>query len=524
MPFTKTPSLTRRLKGDLPPSGYLPAALQTAGCRWFAYRYFEAAHRRFGERFSVYPLYMPPLVFLSDPEEIRSVLGADAAVLHPGAGSAILTPLIGARSFMLLEEGEHIAGRRAITPAFHQRMIQEHTTMLHDTVEREIAKWPLDGPIAMHPRIRALTLRVILKAIFGEHPALDALHGHLMGALTISTSFLLQEPHLRYLPGWRPTWHRFINQRAAVDDLLYQLMDERRGERDAQRTDLLELLLDGTQAGGAPMSNSEIRDNLMSMILAGHEDDNRQVAWAFQLLAHHQRAQDTLVDEGRDGGETYLTATINETMRRRPVFLFVIPRKVVDEVEIGGRTYRAPAHLAGCTYLMHHNPELFPRPYEFRPERFIDEAQQPRTWLPWAAEEALPRAPLRTRGDQDRAPRRPRRAARHARRRAGAATVAQRDPGARPRLDRARASAPVARVEPPSRPGGGAFRAANCRRNVAGATLRRAPATFPSISTAFACWQLRAVPICRTMPCHRTALDALPTRGVRADACPGGAR
>ncbi len=383
--FTKTTSLKIRLKGDLPPSGYLPATLQTAGCRWFAYRYFEQAHRRFGDRFCVYPLYMPPLVFLSDPEDIRAVLTADPAVLHPGAGSKILTPLIGERSLMLLEGDEHLASRRAINPAFHQQMIREQTTMLIEIVEREVAGWPRDTAVALHPHIRSLTLRVILRAIFGEEPeVLERLHCELMRALTISTSFLLQEPNLRYLPGWRATWHRFVHERAAADELIYGLLSERRTERDRGRVDLLEMLLDGEQADGSPMTDREIRDNLMSMILAGHETTTGELAWAFQLLAHNQQVQGRLadaIDSGED--EQYLTATVNETMRRRPVFLFVIPREVVQPTEIGGVTYRPPAHLAGCTYLMHHHPELYARPYEFRPERFLDEAPAPRTWLPW---------------------------------------------------------------------------------------------------------------------------------------------
>jgi cytochrome P450 len=385
MSFTSNSSLKTRLKGELPPSGHLPATLQTAGCRWFAYRYFEEAHRRFGDRFSVYPLYMPPLVFLSDPEDIRAVLTADPTILHPGAGSKILTPLIGQRSLMLLEEDEHLASRRVINPAFHQQMIREHTTMLLEIVEREVAEWPRDAELAMHPRIRSLTLRVILKAIFGDQPdVLECLHRELMGALTISTSFLLQEPKLRHLPGWRPTWRSFMRERATADELIYGLMAQRRTERDRGRADLLEMLLDGEQADGSPMTDREIRDNLMSMILAGHETTTGELAWAFQLLAHNREVQDRLVEEIDSGeDEEYLTATVNETMRRRPVFLFVIPREVMQPIEIGGLSYAPPVHLAGCTYLMHHEPELYPQPYEFRPERFIDEAPAPRTWLPW---------------------------------------------------------------------------------------------------------------------------------------------
>jgi cytochrome P450 len=423
MSFTKSPSPLVRMKGDLPPSGPLPATLQTLASRLLPYTYFEYCHAHLGNRFTIYPLDMPPLVFLTDPSEIRTVLTGDPSNLHPGAGASMIAPVIGERSFMLLEEQEHVCGRRAITPAFHQRMVAEQAVMLSDTVEREIASWPLDTVVPLDPRIRALTLRVILRAIFGDHDdALQPLHERLMRMLRVTVSVVLQEPKLRYLPGWQRTWSKFAKQRAEVDRLIYGLMARRRAEGDPHRGDLLDmLLLAAEQANGAPTPDRQIRDDLMSMIVAGHETTTGELAWAFQLLAHNQGVQDRLIEEldgggrsgddgtggnsgtgredgtggdggtgGNDGtggdggpGDEYLTATVHETLRRKPVFLFTIPRKVVEPIEIGGWTYRPPVHLAGCTYLMHHNPDLYPNPYEFRPERFIDEDQQARTWLPW---------------------------------------------------------------------------------------------------------------------------------------------
>ncbi|HEY5044344.1 MAG TPA: cytochrome P450 [Solirubrobacteraceae bacterium] len=378
-------SLSIRLKRELPPSGPLPATLQTICCRWLPSAYLEQCRDRLGDRFTIYPLDMPPLVFLADPSDIRAVLSGDPSDLHPGSGGSMIAPLIGERSFMLLEEEEHICGRRTITPAFHHRMVADQTAMLSDTVEREVASWPLDANIALHPRIRALTLRVILRAIFSDRDgALQPLHEQLMDMLSVTVSIVLQEPKLRHLPGWRNTWRMFVKQRAKVDALIYELMRRRRAEADPQRGDLLDILLAAESPDGACMSDREIRDNLMSMILAGHETTTGELAWAFQLLAHNPSVQSRLseeIDSGTD--QAYLTATVNETLRHKPVFLFTIPREVIKPVEIGGWTYRPPVHLMGCTYLMHHNPELYPNPQQFRPERFIDETQQPRTWLPW---------------------------------------------------------------------------------------------------------------------------------------------
>jgi cytochrome P450 len=395
MPSASSSSLMTRLehgsppsRNKLPPSRRLPAAFETVCCRWLPSAYLEQCHARLGDRFTIYPLGMPPLVFLSDPQDIREILSNDPSCLHPGAGSMMIAPLIGERSFMLLDEEDHISGRRTITPAFHQRMVADHTAMLSDAVEREVASWPMDTNIALHPRIRELTLMVILRAIFSDRDgALQTLHERLMDMLTVTDSIVLQEPKLRHVPGWRKTWETFVKRRAEVDSLIRGLVGRRRSEAQAQHGDLLDMLLSAENPDGSAMSEREIRDNLMSMILAGHETTTGELAWAFQLLAHNPEVQERLVEEldggTDDAGEEYLTATVHETLRHKPVFLFALPRKVVEPVEIGGWTYRPGVHLMGCTYLMHHNPELYPNPHKFRPERFIEETQQARTWLPW---------------------------------------------------------------------------------------------------------------------------------------------
>jgi cytochrome P450 len=369
----------------LPPGRRLPVPYQTVCCRWLPTHYIERCYAHLGARFTVYTIDMPPLVFLSRPEDIRAILTGDPSCLHPGAGSAIIEPLIGPRSFMLLEEEEHVCGRRAITPAFHQRMIAHHTELLSEAVEREVTSWPVDTAIPIDPLIRSLTLRVILRAIFSDEDTLLAeLHERLMDMLSVTVSVVLQEPKVRYLPGWRKTWSNFLKERDEVDALIYRLVRRRRSEAVAEPTDLLDMLLAAVGVNAVEMSDHDIRDNLMSMILAGHETTTGELSWAFQLLAHNQHVQMQLVSElDRSSNEDYLIATINETMRRKPVFLFAIPRKVVKPIEIGNWLYPPPAHLVACTYLMHHNPELYSRPYEFRPERFLEEAPEPRTWLPW---------------------------------------------------------------------------------------------------------------------------------------------
>lgn len=378
-------SMTRLNRAaKLPPSPKHPAIVQTLGGRWLPYGYLARCQKQCGDRFTLYPIDMPPIVFLADPNDIREVLTGDPVELHPGAGAAIIAPLIGDRSFMLLEEGEHAYGRSVVSPAFHKRMVAQQTAALTGRVERAVESWPVGTPTPIYAHIRSLTLGVILTVIFNENEgALATLHDRLSQMLTIGDTVLLQGPKLRHVPGWRGVWRRFVTQRQEVDRLIYGLIEHRRSAGVGQG-DLLDMLLMAQDAKGAGMTNEQIRDNLMSMILAGHETTTGELAWAFQLLAHNPSVQARLVEELAAGEkDEYLTATIHETMRHKPVFVFTIPREVIQPVELGGWTYRPPVHLAACTYLMHHNPELYPEPHVFRPERFLGAAAQSRTWLPW---------------------------------------------------------------------------------------------------------------------------------------------
>jgi cytochrome P450 len=384
MPFTYSDAAATQIGGELPPAAPLPAALQTLACRRWPLAYFERCWERYGDRFTVYPIDMPPLVFLANPQEIRTVLTAPASVLHTGSGGDLVAPLFGQESFMLNEAEEHMCGRNAVLPAFHRRAVMEHAEAVAEIVNSEIESWPLGGAFAIHPYLRALTLRVVMKSLFGSGGADFAeLHRQLLGMLSIMASFLLQEPRLRYLPGWRKTWRRFVDRRSAVDRLIFALIERRRAA-PRNGSDLLEMLLAAHNPDGTRMSDRQVRDNLVSVLVAGHETTASELAWTFQLLAHNPRVQERLIEE-IDGaaGDAYLTATIQEVLRHRPVFPFAVPRTVAQPVELGGWTYRPPVQLLGCMYLLHHNPAVYPDPHEFRPERFLGSPPGPRMWLPW---------------------------------------------------------------------------------------------------------------------------------------------
>jgi cytochrome P450 len=326
---------------------------------------------------------MAQMVFMSDPSDIKAIVRAPADVLHPGAGARVISPLVGDGSFMLAEEDEHLSGRRTILPSFHQRLVDEHAEMVQEIVSREVASWPVNTAVAIHPYLRALTLRVILRTVFGrEDPRLAELHTRLLAMLSITGSLALQEPQLRCLPGWRGIWKRFLAERAEVDKILLRLIDDQ-AQGQAREGGLLSTLLGVRRSEAGQSSATQIRDDLMSVILAGHETTASELAWAFQLLAHDQAVAGRLVDDLNGGGERYLTATIQEVLRHRPVFLFTIPRVVHRPLQIADVIYRAPVQLVGCIHLMQHDPELYPEPDTFRPERFLDVSPRPEVWLPW---------------------------------------------------------------------------------------------------------------------------------------------
>jgi len=365
----------------LPKGSPLPHAAQTFMFWRRPQAYLEACRRHYGPTFTIRPVGKPPLVFMAEPTDIKAIITASPDVLHPGAGASVIAPLVGESSFMLAEEEQHLAGRKTILPAFHHRVIAEHAETVRELAEREIDRWPLDTPFAIHPRLRALTLNVVLHTLFHhEDPRLPELRDALLVMLRITASLGLQEPQLRHLPGWRHSWKDFLAHRAVVDRLLYDMIAH---PSTCCTAGALTLLLEASNPGNSPMVPQQIRDNLMSIIVAGHETTASQLAWACQLLAFNPKARDRLVKAIDRDDETYLTATIQEVLRHRPVFLFAIPREVHKPIEIGRWACRPPAHLVGCIYLMHHDPRIYPDPHEFRPERFLEQPPQAPYWLPW---------------------------------------------------------------------------------------------------------------------------------------------
>ncbi len=366
----------------------MPALLQSLGnwCRPTAF--LDRARRRHGQAFTVRLLGTPPIVMISDPDQIKEIFQAPPDVLHPGEGARVLEPIVGPNSVILLDEAPHLEQRKLLLPPFHGERMQGLAGLMSELAEREVDSWPRGEPLALHPLLQRLTLEIILRAVFGlERGArLDELRGLLTELLAFGDSplSLLPQPPAALQPLIRTT-RRVAQLNARVDEELYALIDERRARgADPDSSDVMALLLAATHDDGSPMRPQELRDELVTALVAGHETTASQLAWAFALLARSPRVAQRLsaeIDGGEDG--EYLGAVINEVMRVRPVLPNAEPRLVKRTVEIGGRRYPEGVVLFASAYLVHHDPELYPEPYAFRPERFLERAPGTYTLIPF---------------------------------------------------------------------------------------------------------------------------------------------
>jgi cytochrome P450 len=363
----------------------MPSALQTIGWWSRPTAFAERCRARYGRRFTIRLLGQSPFVIISDPEEIKQVFQAPPEVLHPGEGASILEPIVGPNSVILLDEGPHLRQRKLLLPAFHGEKMQALSGLMSELAEREVASWPLEQPVALHPPVRRLTLEIILRAVFGlERGAqLDELRDLLTEVLAFGDSPLsLIPPAQRLLKGRGPVG-RMERISARADELIFGLIEERRGEH-GDGEDVLSMLLGARDEDGEPMTAPELRDELVTALVAGHETTASQLAWAFERIAREPHVQSRLhaeLDDGED--DAYLTATINEILRRRPVLPNAEPRLVKQPIEVGGIRYEPGVVLFASAYLVHHDADIYPDPYAFRPERFLGQSPGTYTWIPF---------------------------------------------------------------------------------------------------------------------------------------------
>ncbi|MSO41955.1 MAG: cytochrome P450 [Solirubrobacterales bacterium] len=369
----------------LPPGPRVPAAIQSVA--WWArpVPFLERCRASFGNRFTLRLVATPPFVMLADPDELKQVFTAPPDILHPGEGGRILEPVVGANSVLLLDGAAHMEQRKLMLGAFHRERMEGLADLVASVTEQEVAAWPREQPLELHPRLQALTLEVMLRAVLGLEAGerLELLRDRLTRILEFGSRPTVMIPALQVSVAGRGPWAAFERLRADADRLLFELIDERR-PKGGEGDDVLAMLLAARHEDGSEMSKQELRDELMTLLVAGHETTASELAWAFERLVREPRVLGVLCDEvDRDDGEEYLTATVQETLRRRPVLLNAQPRFVKEPFEVGGWTFPSGACLVPNVHLVHHDASIYPDPYAFRPERFLEQPPGTYTWIPF---------------------------------------------------------------------------------------------------------------------------------------------
>jgi cytochrome P450 family 135 len=371
----------------LPPQPSAPPAVQTANWVFRPIAYMNACRRRLGDTFSLKFIgFETPMVMISDPEAVTALYRGRQDGLPPGR-TLTLEPIMGPRSVLLLEGEEHLARRKLMLPPFHGERMRAYGPLVHEEVVSEIESWPLDREFALHPRMQAVTLEVILRAVFGVSDPerlerLRALLGELLSG-TASPRLQLRVLIARRLGRTDPLARmREVNE--AVEEILRDEIAERRADPDLDsREDILSLLVAARFEDGEPMSDSELRDQLITLLLAGHETTATGLGWTFDLLLRNPGPLARLRGEiAADNGDEYMRAVISESLRLRPV-IPLAGRRLKSELKVDGYTLPPGTDVTPAIWLTHTRPDVYPAPLEFRPERFIDSAPDTYAWIPF---------------------------------------------------------------------------------------------------------------------------------------------
>ena len=320
------------------------------------------------------------------PDAIKEVFTASPQALHAGKGNEILATALGDHSVLILDEDEHMRHRKLLLPSFHGEKLAAQQKTIERITEREVEKMPRDETFSMRDYSQAIALEVIMEIVLGtestgaEH---DALAEHATATLEwIGKPFRLLPPGL--LGPRHPLVKRMYRPvMDPLDELLYALIARRRDEPDLEeREDMLSMLLTARDEDGNPMTDNEVRDEIVTLVVAGHETTATALAWAFERLAHTDGSTEALHTAVAEGDDEYVTAVARETLRLRPV-LDVVVRQVAEPIEIGGYRFERGEMVVPCIHLVHRREDIYPDPLEFRPSRWKETKPGTYTWIPF---------------------------------------------------------------------------------------------------------------------------------------------
>jgi cytochrome P450 len=365
----------------LPPGPSAPRAVQTLAWTLRTGPFLDRNRARYGDMFTIRIGDEPPWVVLSDPDAVKQVFTGDPRLLHAGEANVILKPILGDHSVLLLDRKPHMRQRKLLLPPLHGERMQQYGALMERVASDEVGRWPHGERLVLQPRMQAVTLEVIMRAVFGlrEGERLERLRDALPRLLDRTSSVATLMLINLIGPRGMMRVNSAIRLLDTVDALLVDEIRERRTAGDLEdRDDILSLLLQARHEDGSEMSDRELRDELITLLVAGHETSATALSWALERLVRHPQQLDRL----REDGDEYADAVIKETLRLRPV-LPVVVRRVKEPIEIGGRLLPAGVTVAPCIYLVHRRPDVYPDPLRFSPERFLGAKAGTYTWFPF---------------------------------------------------------------------------------------------------------------------------------------------
>jgi cytochrome P450 family 135 len=368
---------------SFPPGPRLPRLAQAAVVTAAPYAWMAKRRERYGDVFSSHFPFFGRVVYVADPALVKEVFTGDPQTFHAGeANATVLGDALGDNSLLTLDEGRHMSQRKLLLPPFHGGAVRRYAEVMAEATEREVAGWPVGRAFALRPHMQAITLEVILRAVFGvrDGARMDLFRERIPRLSNLSSVLDWLPVMQRDLGGLTPA-ARFRKAVAAVDELIYAEIAERRAIGDAaDRDDVLTLLLSAHHEDGSPMSDVELRDELMTLLTAGFETTATGLSWAFERLLRTPAVMERTLESLDD--DDYLDAVVKETLRLRPVIVDVA-RKLTRETEVAGWTLPAGTLVLPAIAAIHMRPDLYPSPEEFRPERFLSEGAESYAWIPF---------------------------------------------------------------------------------------------------------------------------------------------
>ncbi|MCC5629594.1 cytochrome P450 [Nostoc sphaeroides CHAB 2801] len=385
----------------LPNGPQIPAVLQMV--RWITnpMSFMEACAKRYGETFTMrLEKNSPPLVIVSNPEALQQILTNDTKEFEaPGDLNGVFESLLGKHSVITISGAEHQRQRQLLMPPFHGERMRNYSQVINDVTQKVISQYQIGKPFNIRSATQAITLRVIMQAVFGLHEGTRAekLQQFLGEVLEKGSSRLLVA--LLYFPvlqrdfGPINFWGKQMRRQQESDELIYEEIRERREQADSSRTDILSLLMAATDEAGEPMTDEELRDELMTLLVAGHETTATALAWALYWIHKLPSVRQKLLEELDSLGDNpdpsiifklpYLNAVCSETLRIYPVGIITFPRVVRTPLSLSGYELEPGTVVLGSIYLTHHREDIYPEPKQFKPERFLERQFSAYEYLPF---------------------------------------------------------------------------------------------------------------------------------------------